>query len=36
VPARELVERLLARLTAWRGEREQSGDITLVVVRATG
>jgi serine phosphatase RsbU (regulator of sigma subunit) len=36
VPARELVERLLARVTAWRGEREQSDDITLVVVRATG
>jgi serine phosphatase RsbU (regulator of sigma subunit) len=35
LPAGELVERLLARVAAWRGEREQGDDITLVVVRAT-
>ena len=35
LPAGEIVERLLARVTAWRGEREQGDDITLVVVRAT-
>jgi len=34
-PAGELVERLLAQVSAWRGEREQGDDITLVVVRAT-
>jgi serine phosphatase RsbU (regulator of sigma subunit) len=32
--AGELVERLLARAAAWRGEREQGDDVTLVVVRA--
>jgi serine phosphatase RsbU (regulator of sigma subunit) len=32
-PARELVERLLARVAAWRGGREQGDDITCVVVR---
>lgn len=36
-PAGELVERLLAQASAWRGERRQGDDITLVVVRvATG
>ena len=35
IPAGELVERLLARVTAWRGEREQADDITFVVVRAS-
>jgi len=35
-PARELVERLLARVAAWRGDREQGDDITFVVVRAAG
>lgn len=34
--AGEIVERLLARVRAWRGEREQDDDITFVVVRATG
>lgn len=34
-PARELVERLLARVAAWRGDREQGDDITCVVVRVT-
>jgi len=33
-PACELVDRLLARAAAWRGEREQGDDITFVVVRA--
>lgn len=33
VPARELVERLLGRVAAWRGGREQGDDITFVVVR---
>ena len=36
VSARELVERLLARVAAWRGEREQGDDITFVVVRTAG
>ncbi|HWM89440.1 MAG TPA: SpoIIE family protein phosphatase [Thermoanaerobaculia bacterium] len=36
LPARELVERLLSWVTAWRGEREQDDDITFVVVRVTG
>ncbi len=36
VPAGELVERLLARVAAWRGEREQEDDVTFVVVRSTG
>lgn len=35
VPASELVERLLARVAAWRGEREQGDDITFVVVRVS-
>jgi len=35
MPAGELVEQLLAQVAAWRGEREQGDDITLVVVRAT-
>jgi serine phosphatase RsbU (regulator of sigma subunit) len=35
MPARELVERLLARVAAWRGGREQGDDITFVVVRVT-
>lgn len=34
LPARELVERLLAQVAAWRGDREQGDDVTLVVVRA--
>jgi serine phosphatase RsbU (regulator of sigma subunit) len=34
-PPGELVERLLAQVSAWRGEREQGDDITLVVVRVT-
>ena len=34
VPARELIERLLARVAAWRCDREQADDITFVVVRA--
>ncbi len=34
--AGELVERLFARVAAWRGEREQGDDVTLVVVRAKG
>ncbi|MFL6199531.1 MAG: SpoIIE family protein phosphatase [Thermoanaerobaculia bacterium] len=34
-PARELVERLLARVAAWRGGREQGDDITFVVIRVT-
>ena len=33
VPASELATRLLARVAAWRGEREQGDDITFVVVR---
>lgn len=32
-PASELVERLLARVAAWRGGREQGDDVTCVVVR---
>jgi phosphoserine phosphatase RsbU/P len=36
VPPGELVGRLLTRVAAWRGEREQGDDVTLVVVRATG
>jgi len=32
-PAEEIVERLLARAAAWRGDREQGDDITFVVVR---
>jgi serine phosphatase RsbU (regulator of sigma subunit) len=35
VPASELVERLLARVAAWRGDREQGDDVTFVVVRVT-
>ncbi len=35
LPAGEIVEQLLARVAAWRREREQGDDITLVVVRAT-
>ena len=35
-PAGELVERLLAQAAAWRGERRQGDDITLVVVRVAG
>jgi hypothetical protein len=35
-PAGELVERLLARVAAWRGEREQGDDVTLVAVRTAG
>ena len=34
--AREAVERLLARVAAWRGERELADDITFVVVRVRG
>jgi serine phosphatase RsbU (regulator of sigma subunit) len=34
VPAGDLVERLLASAAAWRGERQQGDDVTLVVVRA--
>lgn len=33
MPAREIVERLLARVAAWRGGREQGDDVTCVVVR---
>jgi serine phosphatase RsbU (regulator of sigma subunit) len=36
VPAAELAERFLARVAAWRGEREQGDDVTFVVVRVTG
>lgn len=32
--AREIVERLLARVADWREDREQGDDVTLVVVRA--
>lgn len=32
-PAGEIAERLLARVAAWRGTREQGDDITFVVVR---
>lgn len=32
-PAREIAERLLARVAAWRGGREQGDDVTCVVVR---
>lgn len=32
-PAREIAERLLARVAAWRGDREQGDDVTCVVVR---
>jgi serine phosphatase RsbU (regulator of sigma subunit) len=35
LPARDLVERLLAQVAAWRGEREQGDDVTFVVVRAS-
>jgi sigma-B regulation protein RsbU (phosphoserine phosphatase) len=35
LPARGLVERLLAQVAAWRGEREQGDDVTFVVVRAS-
>ena len=35
-PAGELAERLLTRVAAWRGEREQGDDVTFVVVRVTG
>lgn len=35
LPAGALVDRLLANVAAWRGEREQGDDITLVLVRAT-
>jgi serine phosphatase RsbU (regulator of sigma subunit) len=35
-PAAELARRLLARVAAWRGEREQGDDVTFVVVRVTG
>jgi serine phosphatase RsbU (regulator of sigma subunit) len=34
LPPGELVELLLARMAAWRGERQQGDDVTLVVVRA--
>ena len=34
LPARDLVERLLAQVAAWRGEREQGDDVTFVVVRS--
>jgi serine phosphatase RsbU (regulator of sigma subunit) len=36
LPAGEIVERLLAQMADWRGEREQGDDITLVVIRVTG
>jgi serine phosphatase RsbU (regulator of sigma subunit) len=35
-PAAVVVERLLAAATAWRGDREQADDLTLVVIRVTG
>ncbi|HWN44849.1 MAG TPA: SpoIIE family protein phosphatase [Thermoanaerobaculia bacterium] len=35
MPASDLVERLLARVAAWRGDREQGDDVTFVVVRVT-
>ncbi|TAM51796.1 MAG: hypothetical protein EPN53_06425 [Acidobacteria bacterium] len=35
LPARDVVERLLAAAAAWRGGREQGDDITFVVVRIT-
>lgn len=35
-PVSTLIERLLERAAAWRGEREQEDDMTFVVVRATG
>ena len=35
LPARDLVDRLLAQVAAWRGEREQGDDVTFVAVRAS-
>jgi serine phosphatase RsbU (regulator of sigma subunit) len=34
-PAPVVVERLLAAAAAWRGNREQADDLTLVVIRVT-
>jgi serine phosphatase RsbU (regulator of sigma subunit) len=35
LPVRDLVERLLAQVGAWRGEREQGDDVTFVAIRAS-